>query len=48
MVWWAKRRPIINIMPINQSGSVFSNSMNVEGFTKDRYYIVDRLIEKIN
>ena len=40
----AQRRPLINIMAVSESGSMFLKAINCEGETKDKHFIVDLLI----
>ena len=42
-----QRRLIIKFIAVTKCGPMFLSSVNVEGFTKSKFYIADRLIEKI-
>ena len=42
----SQRRLIINFITVTESGPMFLSSVNAKGFTKSRFYIVDRLMEK--
>ena len=37
----AQRRPLINIMAVSESGTMFLKAINYEGETKDMHFIVD-------
>ena len=43
----AQRRPLINIMAVSKSGSMFFKAINCEGETKDKHFIADLLINTI-
>ena len=43
----AQRRPLINIMAVSESGSMFLKAINCEGATKDKHFIADLLINTI-
>ena len=43
----AQRRPLINIMAVSESGSMFFKAMNYEEETKDKHFIADLFINII-
>ena len=43
----AQKRPIINFMSGTESGLLFLSPVSVEGFTKSKFYIVDRVMENV-
>ena len=43
----AKRRPLIKILEVSESGLMFLKAINCEGETKDKHFIADLLINTI-
>ena len=43
----AQRIPLINIMAISESGTMFLKAINCEGETKDKHFVADLLINTI-